>query len=334
MSRAPLLSLLLLAWGASACSLAPPRGIAINAIATTSSTDILRLQLRDYGKNPDVNWDSIEDAQALLNTTSGTLVAHDSNLEFMPQPSGFMEQDVGSFAEGIANVSGREFGKRSFALNMTMVPDGPFGPSLVWWYSASLARFFFFSEQSHQLAVCTSDGECQMRQDQLPTVFGLTARNGVLVWDEERLAALPLLCCVCRQREYVTYDESGNLRKVDALDTLGTTHYDAAHDTVFAAHGAYTEYADALRVERYNYATHESLTVSLSKATLEGMFESGSDTTWALFVFIPVGGVLAVAMIASIIVLGRRRHTTTKAVLRMSKDVATHEHEKGPLPRA
>ena len=220
----------------AACSLIEPKGIGISAIDQTYSlgsigSNRVRLRLSDYSDGTEQR-----SAQVILDFASKTLERHDDFMEWQPTLTGYVTDSAfGQIVVGSGvNVSwpGRQF--VLFAL-----PDVMFA---FWWHSAALDRIFIVYQNAstidYMVAACTSDGACV--QGTAPVQPGLLDSGHLVeVWDEERLVALPLMCCVCITAEYYTFELADDGRpvliSVPPLATLGPVWYDTASNEVWTS---------------------------------------------------------------------------------------------------
>ena len=323
MPASTLVKLVLLSLGsANSCSLAPPSGWRVAAVARDSDQGLLpegqvRLELREYKGNGD--YDVARSVQGVYDFAAAALVEHDATMEFMPYTTGYISDTaIGSVIAspgGLANVSWGPQGIRSGGQGTTGSAEFSLGAtvaSALWWYSPSLDRVLSVYQTSSNtlgVAACSNaTGVCKLSAapaDLASTGLDWSQSEGAIrSWDSQRLVALPLMCCVCTSSVHFTYtlDVSGllSLQIVPTLNSIAAVAYDPARSEVWQAEGE-TGQGGILTITRYDYAQHQATSATLSSAQIIAVFGSrGGLPTWAIALIIVMSllGLFAISALA------------------------------------
>lgn len=290
---------------ASACSLSRGKGYGISNIDQTSSEGtskhaLVRLLFDKF----DDDGNTIAQEQAIFDTSTGSLEPHDNTMEWMPTMWGYDDHS----APGAFNLTTQSVTVTIWGSSATFVL--PNASAAIWWYSVSLQRILFVYgglstfdlSTFDRVASCTLDGTCV--HSMAPPGIGYldTSRPQAMVWDEEGLVGLPLMCCVCISWEYHTFnltaDGALELMPVPPLNMMGVAWYDTAADEVWASRSAYTGYGDTLTVERYSYAHHQLETFEVPTVRVEQLF-GGQAQGWVVAV-IATASVLGVGLVVAL----------------------------------
>ena len=299
------LLVLLGAEAARACSMMCPTGVDISSLQATGSSGSLLLSIID--NNDDCSPRGT--AHATFDFASGVL--SEAEQPTSAESVGFgialnMSNhllDANSTSSGAVSINGV-----SFAL-----PGQPSAWSAsrdAWWYSASLARYFFLyaTDTSTSLVVCTNAGACAAPVDMPAGSNYYDAMEVVEVYDALKLVALPLQCCVCISRMYYTFD-AGNITPVPVLNTINPYAYDAATDTIYGARRSYADPDADPVVESFVLSTGATASQPVSLAQLRELVAvpPRPPAPWVIRLAVVGGALLLLAIIGIAAVVRRRR---------------------------
>lgn len=326
--------LLLVARHATACSMAIPKGFKVTNLGIDSDSGLLpegkiRLEITEY--IGDTNFGVNRRGQAILDIHTGNLQKHDSDLEFMPYVMGYVANTAmssGSVTNGTANVSwsssgtltseltGRHAAERSALFSI------PGATEAFWWFSARLGKVcavYKVASGALGLAVCSNvSSVCAHETWSTAPDVGFSwpyelsdEHDEVMVWDEEQIVGLPLMCCICRGHEYFTYRllENGklSLTAVEALNVgmESAIAYDTSQDRIWEASGT-TGYDEEITVRRESYAQGVTITTqtqSLSSAKLAQVVDGNDEGLVKQIYGLPMWSIIVIAVVAILAVI-------------------------------